>query len=50
MEKTNFPPDRIYNIDETNLMTVVQALNIIAKTGAKQIGQSVSAERGQLIN
>lgn len=30
-------------------MTVVQAPNVIAQTGVKQVGQSVSAERGQLI-
>lgn len=49
LRKYNFTPDRIYNLDETNIMTVVQAPNVIAKTGTKQVGQSVSAEGGQLI-
>lgn len=50
LRKYNFTPDRIFNLDETNIMTVVQAPNVIAQTGIKQVGQSVSAERGQLIN
>lgn len=49
LRKYNFTPDRIFNLDETNIMTVVQAPNVIAQTGIKQVGQSVSAERGQLI-
>lgn len=49
LRKYNFTPDRIYNLDETNIMTVVQAPNVIAQTGAEQVGQCVSAERGQLI-
>lgn len=49
LEKGTFTPDRIYNLDETNIMTVVQSPNVIAKTGQKQVGQCVSAERGQLI-
>lgn len=47
--KTSFAPDRIYNIDETNIMTVVQAPKVIAKTGAKQVGQCVSADVGNLL-
>lgn len=49
MKKHSFTPERIYNLDETNIMMVVQAPNVIAQTGTKQVGQSVSAERGQLI-
>lgn len=49
LQRGNYTPDRIYNLDETNIMTVVQAPNVIARTGQKQVGQSVSAERGQLI-
>lgn len=49
LEKNTFTPDRMYNLDETNIMTVVQSPNVIAKTGQKQVGQCVSAERGQLI-
>jgi hypothetical protein len=49
MQKTHFTPDCIFNLDETSIMTVVQAPHVIAQTGSKQVGQCVSAERGQLI-
>lgn len=49
LKNYNFTPNRIFNLDETNILTVVQAPNVIAQTGIKQVGQSVSAERGQLI-
>lgn len=49
LQKTTFTLDRIFNLDETNIMTVVQAPNVIVQCGQKQVGQSVSAERGQLI-
>lgn len=49
LQRDTYTPDRIYNLYETNIMTVVQAPNVIARTGQKQVGQSVSAERGQLI-
>jgi hypothetical protein len=44
-----FTPENIYNLDETGITTVVQAPNIVARKGTKQVGQIVSAERGQLI-
>lgn len=47
--KYNFPPDRILNIDESGLTTVLEAPKVIAPTGVKQIGQTVSAERGELV-
>lgn len=49
LRKADFTPDRIFNLDETNIMTVVQAPNVIAQTCLKRVGQCVSAERGQLI-
>lgn len=49
MTKHNFPPSRIINIDESGVTTVLQAPKVIAETGAKQVGQTVSAERGQLV-
>ena len=36
-------------IDETEVTTVIQALNIIGKAGNKQARQTVSAELGTLI-
>jgi hypothetical protein len=44
-----FTPENIYNLHETGITTLVQALNIVARKGTKQVGQIVSAERGQLI-
>ncbi|KAH9632506.1 hypothetical protein HF086_017054 [Spodoptera exigua] len=49
LKRKKFAPECIYNLDETNIMTVVQGPNVIARKGTKQIGQCVSAERGQLI-
>lgn len=42
LPKYNFAPDRIYNIDEMYIMTVVQARNVIVQTGAKYVRQGVS--------
>lgn len=49
MDRHHFKPHRIYNIDETGLTTVLQAPKIIAQCGKKQVGQIVSAERGELV-
>lgn len=47
--KYKFTPDRIYNCDETGIPTVVQAPNVVARKGSKQVGQAVSTERGSMI-
>ncbi|KAJ8942921.1 hypothetical protein NQ314_009896 [Rhamnusium bicolor] len=47
--KYKFTPDRIYNIDESGISTVLPCPRIIAETGKKQVGQAVSGERGQLL-
>lgn len=44
-----FSAERIFNLDETGLSTVVQSPRVVAETGAKQVGQAVSAERGSMI-
>lgn len=49
MEKYVFPPERIYNLDETGITTVLSTPRVIAETGRKQVGQIVSGERGQLV-
>lgn len=49
MAKYSFSPDRIVNTDETGVSTVMQAPRIIAETGKKQVGQTVSSERGTLV-
>jgi len=48
-EKYNFPAHKIFNLDETGITTVVDAPNIIAAKGTKQVGQVTSAERGTLV-
>lgn len=50
MEKIRYPPDRIFNVDETGL-TIVQSKvpQIIGKKGKKQIGALTAAERGSLM-
>ena len=49
MERYNFPPNKIYNIDETGLMTVHKLPKVIATKGEKQVGQVTSSERGTLV-
>lgn len=44
-----FPPERIWNLDETGLTTVQNPKKIISPKGVKQIGKATSAERGQLV-
>ena len=43
LSKSKFAPECIFNIDETSVMTIVQAPNVIAECGQKQVGQNVSA-------
>ncbi|XP_054286972.1 uncharacterized protein LOC129002892 [Macrosteles quadrilineatus] len=47
--KNKFKPDNIINVDETGLTTVLESPKVVAPTGVKQIGQTVSAERGELV-
>ena len=48
MEKYNFPPENIYNIDESGLSVVQKRpQKILATKGRKQVGALSSAERGQ---
>lgn len=49
LSSREFTPDRIYNLDETGITTVLQAPKIVTLKGTKQVGQIVSAERGTLI-
>jgi hypothetical protein len=45
MNKRNFTPDRIFNIDETGITTVHKPRPIIAPKGQKQVGVATSWER-----
>lgn len=47
LDKTKFPPHRIFNVDETSVSTVPSKNSkVLAKKGRKQVGRVVSAERG----
>lgn len=50
MQKSHFPPDRIFDVDETGL-TIVQSKvsQVIGKKGKRQIGALTAAERGSLL-
>lgn len=45
-----FPASRIYNMDETSVLTVPNKLpKVLSQKGKKTVGKIVSSERGQLI-
>ena len=48
--KHSFPPNRIYNVDESGLSVVQSKLpHVIGRKGKKQIGALTAAERGSLV-
>ncbi|CAD6221709.1 GSCOCG00011627001-RA-CDS, partial [Cotesia congregata] len=50
IDKYQFTPDRIFNVDETGVTTVPKHQSkVIASKGKKQVGVLTSAERGQLV-
>ena len=49
LERDGFTAATIWNLDETGFTTVQKPNKVIAKTGVKQVGAIVSAERGQLV-
>lgn len=48
-DRYKFPPNRIYNMDETGITTVLYGPKVLAKRSQKQVGQFVSRERGELV-
>lgn len=46
MRRFEFPPQNIFNMDETGVSTVHNPVRILAPKGTKQIGSITSAERG----
>jgi DDE superfamily endonuclease/helix-turn-helix, Psq domain len=44
-----YGPQSIYNIDETGVVTVQKPCRIVAEKGVKQVGATVSQERGTLV-
>lgn len=49
LDRYQFSPNKIYNLDETGCTTVQKPPNVIAKKGSKQVGQITSSERGTLV-
>jgi len=49
MSHHNFLPSRIWNLDETGVITVQKLKKIITQKGSKQMGSITSGERGTLI-
>ncbi|XP_023310002.1 uncharacterized protein LOC108904856 [Anoplophora glabripennis] len=49
LERYQFTPDRIFNLDETGVTTVLRPPRVVAPKGKKQIGLIASAERGELV-
>ncbi|XP_073956414.1 uncharacterized protein [Choristoneura fumiferana] len=47
--KYKFTADRIFNFDESGISTVLNTPKVLAEKNQKQIGQLVSAERGELV-
>lgn len=49
LKKYELTADRIYNFDESGISTVLNTPKVLAEKNQKQIGQLVSAERGELV-
>ncbi|GFO30943.1 tigger transposable element-derived protein 6-like protein [Plakobranchus ocellatus] len=45
----SFPPERVYNLDETGLTTSQKPQKVVAEVGAKQVAHVVSHERGETV-
>jgi hypothetical protein len=48
-QKYEFSSDRIVNVDESGVSTVLQTPKVVANKGCKQVGQAVGAERGEQV-
>lgn len=44
-----FPPNMIYNVDETGVTTVQNPKQVVAEKGKRQVGSITSGERGELV-
>ncbi|XP_030753592.1 uncharacterized protein LOC115880513 [Sitophilus oryzae] len=49
MEKYKFPPEKIFNLVETGLTTVMPPSKVVAPKGKKQVAHISSQERGELV-
>ncbi|XP_050302777.1 uncharacterized protein LOC126740692 [Anthonomus grandis grandis] len=50
MEKYRFPPNNIYNADETGITTVTDPGKVLAEKGQRRVGAVTSGERGRNIS
>ena len=48
VEKSSFSPDRIFNLDESSLSTLMKPLKVICEKG-KPVASQISRERGATI-
>ena len=49
LEKHNYAPQNIHNMDESGFGTVQKPTKVVAQKGARTVGKATSAERGQLV-
>ncbi|XP_026019298.1 uncharacterized protein LOC113019676 [Astatotilapia calliptera] len=49
IDRYKFPPNMIFNVDETGVTTVQTPKQVVAEKGKKQVGSITSAERGELV-
>lgn len=49
MDKHQFSPEDIHNLDETGCTTVQSPGDVVTEKGKKQVGSATSAERGELV-
>ncbi|XP_013859198.1 uncharacterized protein zgc:113274 [Austrofundulus limnaeus] len=49
LEKHNFPPQNIWNVDETGITADQTPDKVVARGGEKQVGALTSAEQGTLV-
>ncbi|KAL2092745.1 hypothetical protein ACEWY4_012543 [Coilia grayii] len=49
MDRYKFPPNRIYNVDETGVTDIQKPKQVVTERGRKQVGSVTSKERGELI-
>ena len=49
LNRHNYGPSEIWNVDETGLTTVQTTQKVVAEKGSKHVGSAVSQERGKLV-
>ena len=49
VEASDYPPSRIWNMDETGVMNIQKPGKVVATMGMQQVGKMTSAERGSTV-